>query len=130
MSSPSSVARALLRDRRQLGARLVIRSVRADLEPVGIDARGGQLRPRAGDEIARQQSERSTSSRCVERVEQLVDARHHANVVGAGAQLLVQIVDVSLEQRAACRSSMCSSAWPSMRISSRTICGSVLPSKR
>src|ERR1041385_6292403 len=64
---------------RQLGTMLVIGPKRVNLEPIGIDTRGGQLDPGPGLDIAREQTKNHTLS-LLQRIENLGHSLERSDV--------------------------------------------------
>ena len=90
-------ARTALRDGGQLGAQLVIRSVRTNNEPAWIDTHRLQLRACSRREVSSEQAKRDVVA-IVQCVEKLWNTRHDAKVVTGCAELLAQPFDVQIEQ--------------------------------
>src|SRR5206468_8861103 len=95
---PKRLKGAALRDGRQPASRLMVGAVRAHDKAIRVDSRRRKFRPRAVDEIACEKPEHDVLA-LFERVEELVNAGHHANAVGPTFQLLLEIGDISLEER-------------------------------
>jgi len=94
---PERFARTSLCDRGKLASRFVVGTVRTDCESIRIDAGSIELRSRAGGEIAGEQTKDDVRA-LIERVEELGHTRHQTHAFRSRAQLLAQVLDVTVEQ--------------------------------